>query len=109
MEHTPSRIWDVLPWQPLEMDLLQEFASNYEPAAYLCQWVEKAHQGADGIKYDKERDIGFEAFTIHLNELGRPLPRGLSSDHWKKFFVWKWRRLGQQFIDLSLGSWFPEF
>jgi hypothetical protein len=108
LEHTPSRIWHMMPWKPLEMDLVQEFASGYEPATYLCEWIRKAHYGEDGIHYKGYRDTGVETFTIHLNKLGRPLQRGLSDEHWKQFFKWKWRRLGQQFIGLSLGAWFPE-
>lgn len=109
LEHTPSRIWHVLPWKPLEMDLIQEFASACEPASYLCEWAEKARCGQDGIHYKGSRDEGSEIFTIHLNQLGRPLQRGLSDEHWQRFFKWKWRRLGQQFIDLRLGTWFPDF
>lgn len=108
LKHAPARIWSVLPGRPLEMDLLEEFASSCRSAAYLCEWIEFARRGEQGIEYSGDRDTGAEAFTIRLHKLGRPLRRGLSDEHWKDFFRWKWRWLGQKFITLSLGTWFPE-
>jgi hypothetical protein len=108
LKHTPARIWSMLPWRPLEMDLLEEYASSYRSAAFLCQWIEYARQGARGIEYQGNRETGEESFFIRLGTLDRPLQRGLADEIWKDFFKWKWHWLGQRFLNTSLGSWFPE-
>lgn len=108
LEHTPSQIWHLLPWKPLEMDLLQEFASQYEPAAYLLEWIRSARGGKEGIEYKGDHDAGEESFRIDLKELNEPLKRGLEDDLWKEFIKWKWRQLGQRYAKLNLGYWFPD-
>jgi hypothetical protein len=102
----------LLDWHVLEMDIFDEYAHTHEEATYLCQWIESARKGLDGIKYDViktndgEKEIG-ESFTIHLDQLGRPLVRGLEDKHWKNFGIWKWRWLAQKYIVRNVGRWYP--
>ena len=107
LRHTPPRIWNLLPWRPLEMDLLQEYASTHKDAAYLCEWVNFAQHGERGINYRGDRKTGKETFTIELHNLKKPLARGLADRLWRDFFDWKWRWLGQKLINLN-WDWFPE-
>lgn len=107
LKHAPPRTWRILPVQLLEMDTLEEFANTQESATYLCEWIESARRGKGGIHYKVTRKNGEETFIIKLHELGRPLGRGLSDEHWKPYFSWKWKWLGQKFVNLSLGPWFP--
>jgi hypothetical protein len=106
-EHLPSRIWSELPSRPMEMDIFEEYSSTHTPAAYLCEWIECARNHKEGISYQNDRGKGEETFILHLHELGKPLKRGLSEEHWKDFFKWKWNRLGSQYLKSSLGSLFP--
>jgi hypothetical protein len=111
MKHPAPRTWLLLPWKPLEMELLQSYADEREP--YLCQWIAAARsdQGgkeSKGIHYEGRPTTGQEKFVLDLSDLRRPLPRGLDDKIWKGFLNWKWRRLGQKFAAMSLGPWFPE-
>ncbi len=121
LEHTPPQIWHTLPWKPLEMDLLQEFANQYESGAYLLAWIRAARSGKEnpnypgttrpgyaGIQYTGDPKTGVETVTFKLRELKNPLPRGLPDELWKAFLKWKWRHLGQRYAKLNLGHWFPD-
>lgn len=108
LTHTPPRIWRMLPWRPLEMDLLQEFASRCERAAYLLAWIRAARENNKGIQYVGDDRTGVETFTIDLRDLDQPLRRGLNDEHWDAFLPWKWQMLGQRFAKLNLGHWFPD-
>lgn len=121
LEHTPPQIWHTLPWRPLEMDLLQEFANQYEPGAYLLSWIRAARSGKEdpnhpgktcsgyaGIQYTGDAKTGVETVTLELRELKEPLPRGLPDELWQAFLKWKWRHLGQRYAKLNLGHWFPD-
>ncbi len=108
MEHTPPRIWSAIGWNPLEMDIFEEFASTHPKATYLLEWIDFARNKRQGIEYIGNRKKGTETFIIKLNELGRPLSRGLSQEHWKNFFQWKWKWLSNKFTASNLGTWFPE-
>jgi hypothetical protein len=108
MEHTPPRIWSALGWDPMEMDIFEEFASTYPTATYLLQWIAFARQKREGIEYMGNRKEGKETFIIKLHELGKPLSRDLSDEHWKDFFKWKWQWLSHKYTTSNLGTWFPE-
>jgi hypothetical protein len=84
------------------MDHIQDYGRD--KVQYLYAWAQTARQGAEGISYCGERTTGQEVFRIELNDLGKPLPRGLQDEHWREFFSWKQRRLGQQLINLVLNS-----
>ena len=104
--HVPSQIWKEFNWQPLEMDLLQEFANTTESATFLCDWVEKARQGKNGISYYPNRKMGVEEFIINLDKLDFPLARTVEGKHIRHFINWKWRRLSQEYLETNLGHWF---
>jgi hypothetical protein len=108
MEHTPPRIWRAFGWNPLEMDIFEEFASTHPKATYLLEWIQFARNKQEGIEYIGKREEGKETFTIKLHELKRPLKRDLSEEHWKNFFQWKWQWLSNKYTTSSLGTWFPE-
>jgi hypothetical protein len=77
MEHTPPRIWSALGWDPMEMDIFEEFANTYPTATYLLQWIAFARDKREGIEYKGNRKEGKETFIIKLHELGKPLSRDL--------------------------------
>ncbi len=106
-DHSTPRIWSELSWMPMEMDIFEEYSRAHSPAAYLCEWIECARNHKEGISYQNDRGKGEETFIIHLHDLGKPLKRGLSEEHWKDFFTWKWNRLGSQYLKSTLGSLFP--
>jgi hypothetical protein len=106
-EHMPPRIWRELSWKPMEMDIFEEYSSTYPPAAYLCEWIESARNNREGVSYSNDRNNGEEKFIIHLHKLGKPLKHGLSEEHWKYFYTWKWNWLGRQYLTSNLGSLFP--
>jgi len=108
LKHAPSRIWSALGWDPLEMDIFEEYANTHPSATYLCEWIEFAKHHKEGIEYERDKEKGEEAFTINLHELGRPLKRDLSDEHWKDFFRWKWQWLSHKYTTSNLGSWYPE-
>lgn len=111
LEHTPPRLWSILPWRPLEMDLLEEYANSQAQAAYLCEWIDFARHPEKemGIAYENDEGklggIGKETFTITLTSLKKPLKRALPDEVWKNFYKWKWKWLGQKLLNTSLGSW----
>jgi hypothetical protein len=107
MEHCPPKMFQHLPWGPLEMDLLQDYAERNAEAAYLCEWIDAARQKKQGIRYEGDRKTGKETFSIDLHALGTPLRRGRLADGYRKFAQWKWQRLRQQLVAQSL-TWFPE-
>jgi hypothetical protein len=45
--------------------------------------------------------------TFSLYEIGRPLSRNLSDEHWKDFTHWKWQWLSHKYMASNLGFWFP--
>ena len=109
LKHAPSRIWNAFGWDPLEMDIFEEYANTHSSATYLCEWIEFAKLHKEGIKYERDKEKGEEAFTIDLHELGRPLKRDLSEEHWKDFFRWKWQWLSHKYTTSNLGSWYPVY
>jgi hypothetical protein len=105
MKHSYSKIWTNLGWSYTEMDLLEEYANTQQHAAYLCDWIEAARCKTNGIEYNTSKTG--ETFIIRLNKLEKPLPRGLPPKVWKSFFKWKWRWLGQKYMNTSVGG-FPD-
>jgi hypothetical protein len=97
-----------LGWDPLEMDIFEEFATTYPTATYLLEWIAFARDKREGIEYNGNRKEGTETFIIKLHELGKPLSRDLSDEHWKDFFKWKWQWLSHKYTTSNLGTWFPE-
>ena len=67
-----------------------------------------ARDKREGIEYKGSRKEGTETFVIKLHELGKPLSRDLSDEHWKDFFKWKWQWLSHKYTTSNLGTWFPE-
>ncbi len=108
LEHATPRIWRVLPMQLLELDILEEYANTNETASYLCDWIESARLGREGVHHEADEENGEEIFTLKLHELGRPLKRGLWDSHWRPYVKWKWKWLAQRFVNLRIGAWFPE-
>ncbi len=119
LKHPPSRIWNQLSWKPMEMDIFHEYAETQEHATYLCQWIEYAKNGEKGIEYRCNRanenlidtgglKPGEESFTIRLHELGKPLTRTLSPQHWEPFFDWKWDWIKRKYTALTLGTLIPD-
>ncbi|MGE5340841.1 MAG: GAF domain-containing protein [Candidatus Omnitrophota bacterium] len=104
-KHEIPHIWKGLSWQPLEMEIFEEFANKH--SSYLCEWIELARQKQNGIEYE-DNGGGNETFIIKLKDLDKPLKRGLKGEHWKDFFRWKWEFLGQKYIKSNLGGLFPD-
>ena len=106
MNHAPPNIWAELGWTHTEMDLIEVYVKTQQNAANLSKWVASARRGEKGIlhsTYDKMED-----FTINLNKLDDPLPRKLPDSTWKEVLKWKWRWLGQRYMNTKVGQGFPD-